>query len=231
MINAIIVDDDLRYIKYILNLIKTNFKNINICHIATDGEEALNEISFNHFDLIFLDLKMPTISGHEVIKRANKLNCIAKPNFIIISGDVPSIKELGNSDNIKSIINKLETPESICEKINYVVNEIDYINKLPQVKEFIISQLLDFGYNFKLRGTYYIMDAILYIYSNNNMNLLDNLEKNVLNYIAIANKKNLKNIQTSITRATTAIKNPYTAEMGPKGIITIILIQIFNKFN
>ena len=126
MINALIVDDDLRYVKYILNLITSNFKNINICHIATDGEEALNEISSNHLDLIFLDLKMPTLSGDEVIKRTNKLNCITRPKFIIISGDMPSLKELGNCDNIKSIINKLESPESICKKIEYVINEINY---------------------------------------------------------------------------------------------------------
>lgn len=231
MINALIVDDDLRYVKYILNLITSNFKNINITHIATDGEEALNEISSNHFDLIFLDLKIPTLSGDEVIKRTNKLNCITIPKFIIISGDIPSLKELGNYDNIKTIINKLETPESICKKIDYVVNEIDYANKLPKVKEFITSQLLDFGYNFKLRGTSYIMEAILYVYSNNNMNLLDNLEQNVLKSIALSNEKTLHNIQTSITKATIAIKKPHNTDMSSKTIITIILIQIFNKFN
>lgn len=231
MINALIVDDDLRYVKYILNLITSNFKNINITHIATDGEEALNEISSNHFDLIFLDLKIPTLSGDEVIKRTNKLNCITIPKFIIISSDIPSLKELENYDNIKTIINKLETPESICKKIDYVVNEIDYTNKLPKVKEFITSQLLDFGYNFKLRGTSYIMEAILYVYSNNNMNLLDNLEQNVLKPIALSNEKTLHNIQTSMTKATIAIKKPHNTDMSSKTIITIILIQIFNKFN
>lgn len=231
MINALIVDDDLRYVKYILNLITSNFKNINICHIATDGEEALNEISSNHLDLIFLDLKMPTLSGDEVIKRTNKLNCITRPKFIIISGDMPSLKELGNCDNIKSIINKLESPESICKKIEYVINEINYNVQLPFVKDFVISELLNFGYDFKLKGTSYIMEAILYIYSNNNMDLLDNLEQNVLKPIAFSNEKTLHNIQTSITKATIAIKRPRNTEMKSKSVITFILIQIFNKFN
>ena len=93
MINALIVDDDLRYIKYFINLIKNNFKNIDIVHIATDGEEAINEISLNNFDLIFLDLKIPKINGIEVIQKVNKLNYIIIPKFIIISGDVSLIKK------------------------------------------------------------------------------------------------------------------------------------------
>ena len=119
----------------------------------------------------------------------------------------------------------------MCKKIKDVIDEINCSNQLPLVKNFITSQLLNFGYNFKLKGTAYIMDAILYVYSNNNMNLLDNLEQNVLKHIAFINKKTLHNVKTSITKATIATKKPHDAEMTSKSIITIILIQIFNKFN
>ncbi len=63
------------------------------------------------------------------------------------------------------------------------------------------------------------------------MNLLDNLEQNVLKPIAFSNEKTLHNIQTSITKATIAIKRPRNTEMSAKSVITFILIQIFNKFN
>ena len=210
MINALIVDDDLRYIKYFINLIKNNFKNIDIVHIATDGEEAINEISLNNFDLIFLDLKIPKINGIEVIQKVNKLNYIIIPKFIIISGDMSLIKKIHDTDNVKSVINKLETPELMCKKIKDVIDEINCSNQLPLVKNFITSQLLNFGYNFKLKGTAYIMDAILYVYSNNNMNLLDNLEQNVLKHIAFINKKTLHNVKTSMTKATIAMKDKGT---------------------
>lgn len=231
MIKALIVDDDLNYAKYLLNIITTKFNNMHVSHIATDGQEALDILSSNRFDLVFLDLKMPKLDGIEVINSVNRLNHFISPKFIIISGDFSSIKILKKNSNITNIINKAETDENICRKIEPTVNEINYLLQLPKVKEYIITQLLEFGYDFKLRGTSYIMEAILYIYSNNNLNLLDNLEQNVLKYIAYTNQKSLLNIKTSISKATSATQKSLSMKMTSKSIITLITIQIIHKFN
>ena len=231
MIKALIVYDDLNYAKYLLNIITTKFNNMHVSHIATDGQEALDILSSNRFDLVFLDLKMPKLDGIEVINSVNRLNHFISPKFIIISGDFSSIKILKKNSNITNIINKAETDENICRKIEPTVNEINYLLQLPKVKEYIITQLLEFGYDFKLRGTSYIMEAILYIYSNNNLNLLDNLEQNVLKYIAYTNQKSLLNIKTSISKATSATQKSLSMKMTSKSIITLITIQIIHKFN
>ena len=56
MIKALIVDDNLQYIKNILNTTINKFSEIHIEYIATTAKEAINVISNNQIDLIFLDL-------------------------------------------------------------------------------------------------------------------------------------------------------------------------------
>ena len=63
------------------------------------------------------------------------------------------------------------------------------------------------GYNWKYKGTNYLMEAILFIYTSNNIDLVDNLEKNVYKYIAYKNNKNVNNIKTNIIKSTEKLIN------------------------
>jgi len=58
------------------------------------------------------------------------------------------------------------------------------------------------GYNWKYKGTNYLLEAIIYIYKNNNLDLLDNLEKNVYKYISCRYNKSINNVKTNIIKAT-----------------------------
>jgi len=51
---------------------------------ATDGDEAIEMMKANKFDLIITDMKMARVSGEEVVKFANQLDPTYK--VIIISG-------------------------------------------------------------------------------------------------------------------------------------------------
>lgn len=51
---------------------------------ASDGDEAIEKMKTNKFDLIITDMMMPRVSGEEVVKFANKLDPEYK--VIIISG-------------------------------------------------------------------------------------------------------------------------------------------------
>ena len=51
---------------------------------ATDGDEAIEEIKKNTFDIIITDLKMPRVSGEEVVKYARKNSPDSR--IIVISG-------------------------------------------------------------------------------------------------------------------------------------------------
>ncbi len=51
---------------------------------VTDGSEAIEQMEAKKFDLVITDLKMPKVSGEEVVKRAKELDPEYK--VIVISG-------------------------------------------------------------------------------------------------------------------------------------------------
>ncbi len=84
MINTLIVEDNLEYVKNILNTVINKVKEVHITNIATTIEEAKNIINNNNVELIFLDLKLPDSTGIELIEEIERLNLVTKPNIIII---------------------------------------------------------------------------------------------------------------------------------------------------
>ncbi len=85
------------------------------------------------------------------------------------------------------------------------------------------------GYNWKYKGTNYLMEAILFIYTSNNLDLVDNLEKNVYKYIAYKNNKNVGNIKTNIIKSTERLinlKQNTIDTVTPKQVINIILNKL-----
>jgi DNA-binding NtrC family response regulator len=52
--------------------------------IANDGQEALNILDNRSFDLVITDLRMPNVSGEEVVKFARKKS--SSTQVIVISG-------------------------------------------------------------------------------------------------------------------------------------------------
>lgn len=89
-----------------------------------------------------------------------------------------SIGEKAIKDNLMRINEKLIT------KTNN--HDIDKKVKL---------ELSNLGYNFKLKGTQYLFETIMYIYKKQDIELLENLEENVYKNIAIKNNKTLINIK------------------------------------
>ncbi len=87
------------------------------------------------------------------------------------------------------------------------MNDEKKIKEILKITKKIKNELLLLGYNFKLRGTQYLLESITYIYIKNDMTLLENLEKNVYRYIAEKNDKKILNIKTSIIKATNYVYN------------------------
>jgi len=64
----LIVDDievNLIFLKHLLNSINPNLE----VQFASNGKECLKAVSEKNFDLVFLDLDMPQMTGQEVIKQ------------------------------------------------------------------------------------------------------------------------------------------------------------------
>ena len=209
MINTLIVDDNLVYVKNILNTAINDFDEVRVTHIATTVIEAFNILENNSIDLVFLDLKLPDNNGIEIIKKVKSINCVKEPEIIIISEDKQLMNKVISDYKIYNIISKLE-------------------------KDDISNELEKIGYNWKYKGTHYILEAIIYIYQSNNMDLLDNLEKNVYKYISYHYNKSVNNIKTNIIKATNYIDKDkqYIENPTPKLVISDILNKlIINHYN
>jgi len=77
----LIVDDEKRFRVTMLRLLKNN--GISGKGVE-NGEQALEELSQNPYDVVLLDVKMPGISGIEVLRRMQKQGCDAE--VIVLSG-------------------------------------------------------------------------------------------------------------------------------------------------
>jgi len=148
MKKALVVDDT----KNIRKLLKTSLElNEYIVTEALNGLEALDILSREPFDLIFLDIKMPTLSGTEVLKRIREDGIFST---VIIMTAFPTVKnavdctKLGaveyllkpfTTDKINSLIYRLN---NLTEDTKILENIIKGVSKLMYLKKYDDSILL-----------------------------------------------------------------------------------------
>lgn len=98
---------------------------------AQDGWEALEKLKNGHFDLVILDIKMPGLSGIDVLREAAKFS--AKTRFLAISGyDSHDVASEALKAGAMDFISKPQTPESIALKVREILEAIAENKDLPQ---------------------------------------------------------------------------------------------------
>lgn len=114
---SVLVVDDEEIIRSFLYEVLSEEYDVSL---ACDGDEAIDEIRKNKFDLIITDLKMPRVSGEEVVKFA----CDNDPRskVIVISG-FSSLYTVSQSIN-NGACAFLSKPFSIKELMQTVVNAV-----------------------------------------------------------------------------------------------------------
>ncbi len=80
---------------------------------AVDGEECLSKLKQQHYDLVLLDLNMPSKSGIDVLREVDTLALASKPAFIMVSADnnpenISLAFNLGASDYVTTPFNRDE---------------------------------------------------------------------------------------------------------------------------
>jgi DNA-binding response OmpR family regulator len=96
--------------------------------IAINGDEALNKIKENNYDLVLLDIKMPGLSGMDVLKkvreRGNNVNIIMMTAYGTIERAVEAMKlnaidflsKPFTTDEIRSIVSDVFSREELIEE-------------------------------------------------------------------------------------------------------------------
>ena len=213
MINLIILINNVENIKQFINNLIFKISNLNSIFIAHNITEFQNLIKKFRPDLIIISKFY-----YSALSNPNILNYHSFQIFFYNSKIY-----LQNSNNdicLLCSINDTNLLNTIQEFIN---------NKTEnELKNKIISILNEFNFNFKLIGTNYLIDAILYSYINKDSYIFENLEKNVYSHICFKNNTNPKNIKWAIVRA---INNMYlnSENNNIKKISEYFYLDIYEK--
>lgn len=120
MKRALIVDDT----KNIRKLLRTTLElNDYIVNEAANGLEALEILSKESFNLIFLDVKMPALSGTEVLKRIRDDGIFST---VIIMTAFPTVKNAVDCTKLGAV-EYLQKPFT-TDKINLLLSRINNTN-------------------------------------------------------------------------------------------------------
>lgn len=91
--------------------------------VAYDGQEALNNLKTNQYDLLVLDLMMPNVDGYQVLENlrdSNNTTPVIVASNLSQDNDFQKAKSLGAKDYfIKSNTSLAE----LVEKIKSILNE------------------------------------------------------------------------------------------------------------
>ena len=223
MIKAIIIADNLQFIKEIVNILINEELNVKIEYIATNKEDALSILKRKNADIVFINLKFK-LNTKEILNYI-RLNSINIPQVVVSIDKLNDIAKLRNYENIGNIFLKTDTPRIMFKKVKRIVDEINNSTNTSNVKDEVVEKVFNMGYNIKLIGTKYLIESIMFIYESNNIDIMNNLEKNVYKKIADNHNKTIVNIKTNIAKSTRAMYGDDT-RLTPKYVISDILTKI-----
>jgi two-component system, OmpR family, response regulator len=114
----ILVIDDNKEITDMLSLYLESLDNYE-CKVVNDGNEGLQKIKFENFDLIILDLAMPRFSGIDILNSLKSDNLLSKKNIIVLTASALNDDETEGfiRDGVKAVIKK---PISIDDLTNAI---------------------------------------------------------------------------------------------------------------
>ncbi len=199
MLNILIAANDIKIIKRLTNEIIAENYNIRISRISTNENETINILNNMEIDVAFLDLEMVKNSVNAMLE---KLSDYKKENYrasiIILSDSLNAIEEISKEHMIADYILKKSNSDEIIYKVNQVILNKDIEAKRRE----IVKELEYIKYNLKYKGTNYLIDAILQVYKNRKLTLINNLQSNVYPLIAEKYKESINTIRCNIRYAT-----------------------------
>ena len=123
MSKILIIEDD----NFLLSLIVEKFTQLGFdAEAAADGEEGLNKILNNKYDLILLDMILPKMDGFKVLEEVKKNQSLKNLPIIVTSNlydknDIDRALSLGASDYI---IKAYNSPENIVDRVKAFLQKL-----------------------------------------------------------------------------------------------------------
>lgn len=235
MLKILVVDDDPIQCKLLINYLSKTSENIKIHNMAFTGKEALKIIEKNEINMILLDLKLPDMSGIDIIKyiEIKKLERYYN-SIIVISGEKELVSKVNDSSYIYASLYKPTNYEQIQTLISDIETEKNIKDK---VKNKIKIELDKLYYNPSYNGTKYIFEAIYESYLRKNLDC-NNLKYSIYPILAIKHNTNVNNIHGNIKQATRSmfydcpediLKDYFNFDEAKKPKEKLVITTILNK--
>jgi diguanylate cyclase (GGDEF)-like protein/PAS domain S-box-containing protein len=143
---------------------------------ALGGQAGIDKLSSNHYDLLLLDLKMPNVSGHDVMRHMsdNNINTLT----IVVSGET-SLEDISKAlrHGAYDYLKKPYIPEELTSTVNNAVRKTllekanqemqEQLNRSERLHRFIVNNS---------------PDIILILDSNARFSFLNSKIESLLNY-------------------------------------------------
>ena len=115
---VLLVDDNPEITELLSRFLKAKgHENI----VTNDPLIGLDKIKNDHFDIIFLDIQMPGLSGLDIIQELEIENILKDQNIIIFSANNFTSGEVGNLLKKEGIMACLEKPIQLREMLTVMV--------------------------------------------------------------------------------------------------------------
>ena len=114
--NILVVDDEFDELNAMKELLEKEGYKVEA---VTNGAKALDALTGNGFELILIDIKMPTLSGFDLLRLLReRLNHKAKMIYVSI---IPE-KDVA-MDDVDGFIQKPFSPETFIAKVKEILGE------------------------------------------------------------------------------------------------------------
>ena len=186
MLKILIVCKENVVAKKLVNSIVAQINDLKLIGIANTLIEAQEIMIENKPDLILTTFD----SIGPIVKETFILHL---PKIFLISKSTDKNKEFRNISYIDGNLS--------YSQIKTCISNLLQKNTMSSKKEKVTKLLLDFGFDFKISGTNFLLDAILYTHSYEGSRYFERLGRDVYPYVAKINKTTTNKVAWSISRS------------------------------
>ncbi|MFH1771798.1 MAG: response regulator [Candidatus Omnitrophota bacterium] len=118
--SILIVEDEIQTANVIKNSLRAFF---GCCaQVIDNGKEAIENIKQNNYDLVILDIKMPGLSGIDVLR--NLKNAPNRPDFLVITAwDSEQVADEAIKEGVRDYIIKPVELGTLKEKVEAILKK------------------------------------------------------------------------------------------------------------